>query len=545
MTVINADMMWSMVVETLPLTIFWKDRQSRYLGCNQRLAAAVGLERPADIVGMTDYDLFEPAMAEGFRADDADVMERGVPKLGIVELLSINNGPYFWLETHKMPLFDAENNVVGLLGFAHNLDARLEAYRAKNETKQALAASKQKSIFLANMSHEIRTPLNAIVGMASMFQIDNLNDEQKQQIQIIGDAGSSLMRVVDDILDLSKVEAGKIEINETPFDLDDLVSGAIAPFRKAAGDRGLKLTQTVQDAARGRFVGDVSRLRQILSNLVSNAIKFTQEGSVDIQVRTGEAQTNGQKQLVFAVTDTGKGLSQDAINRLFRPFSQADKTISQTHGGTGLGLAICKQYCQLMRGDIWVNSTLDKGSTFEFSVMVRTDAEPSRPPSSPANDTGRTALAELGLRVLVAEDNPVNRLVVSTMLKQLNASVAFAENGREALDTWQSCDIDVILMDVRMPVMNGLEATSKIRNIERENGLARTPILGFTADVLHDHVRAYKDHGVDGVLGKPTTLDALVASLAELVLGQKAENGAPQNGAPHKGVPHKGISGAP
>jgi CheY-like chemotaxis protein len=358
------------------------------------------------------------------------------------------------------------------------------------------------------MSHEIRTPLNGILGMAQALQAERPTTKQATGLRVIRSCGETLLAIVDDVLDLAKVEAGRLTLERHLFDLEHVTRGAVATFGPLAAGKDVKFAFSIDQAARGTFVGDPVRLRQILYNLVANAVKFTERGAVGVSVGYAAGC------VTLEVADSGVGIPREALERIFEKFVQADASRTRSAGGAGLGLAICRQLAELMGGSIRVNSEPGRGSIFSVSLpMARTDEAGPPPATAPvasdvAADVGaRQAMAPL--RILAAEDNDVNRLVLATLLSQAGLSLTIVKNGLEAVKAWRSADWDVILMDVQMPVMDGVEATREIRAAELAEGRPRTPILAVTANAMPDQCAEYAAAGMDQVVTKPIDIGRL------------------------------------
>ncbi|HVI33540.1 ATP-binding protein [Phenylobacterium sp.] len=384
----------------------------------------------------------------------------------------------------------------------------LRQARARAEAGElaAEAANAAKSTFLATMSHEIRTPLNGVLGMAQAMSADRLTAIQRERLSVIQQSGEALLAILNDVLDLSKIEAGKLELETIEFDLGEVVRGAHSAFTALANKKGLSFAVDI-DAARGRYLGDPTRLRQILYNLISNALKFTEHGEVRVTAeRRGDL-------LEVAVADTGVGISKEGLARLFDKFDQLDSSTTRKFGGTGLGLAICHELAHLMGGEMAVESELGKGSRFILRVPLervgeaRTATEYAPPPPNQ-----RAALA---LRVLAAEDNTVNQLVLKTLLHQLGVEPVVVESGQAALAAWEGAHWDVILMDIQMPDMDGVTATARIREREKATGRARTPIVALTANAMSHQVEQYLAAGMDGHVAKPIEAMALFQALVD------------------------------
>jgi signal transduction histidine kinase/AmiR/NasT family two-component response regulator len=381
----------------------------------------------------------------------------------------------------------------------------------------AAAANQAKSAFLATMSHEIRTPLNGVLGMAQAMAAGGLPDAQRERLEVIQQSGQALLAILNDVLDISKIEAGKLELEDCVFDLCELAAGPRAVFSALAESRGLGFSLVVAREAEGGYRGDPTRVRQILYNLLSNAVKFTTKGEVRAEI---QALDGG---LRLRVSDTGVGIEPEALARLFHKFEQADASTTRRFGGTGLGLAICRELAQMMGGQIRAESELGKGSAFIVDLPLPRAEAPAAAaqPAAPAEpvETGR-------LRVLAAEDNQVNQLVLKTLLAQVGVEPTVVSNGRLALDAWRTGAWDVILMDIQMPEMDGLAATAAIRAEEQAAGRPRTPIVALTADALAHQTSTYRDRGMDGWVAKPIEAARLFEALnAALGAAEEASAG--------------------
>lgn len=395
-------------------------------------------------------------------------------------------------------------SVCVLLLFAASLSTRSFAVRAFRAERRANAA---KSSALATISHEIRTPLNGVLGMAQAMAADDLSETQRARLETISESGDTLLIILNDVLDFSKIEAGKLELEEVDFELSSLRSAVHAAFEAVAAAKGLKFTFVIEEQARGSYRGDCIRLRQVLNNLVSNALKFTEQGEVCVRIRR-ENET-----LEFVVADTGIGIPKDAVARLFNKFEQVDTSTTRRFGGTGLGLAICRELVSLMGGTIEVSSVEGEGSRFQVRLaLLRLGDE--QVPRAKAGDRRAPALdGAPRLRLLAAEDNSVNQLVLRTLLQQVGIDPVMVVDGAQALKYWCDQEWDVILMDVQMPVMDGLSATRAIRCAEAGTGRARTPIIALTANVMSHQITEYVAAGVDGHVAKPINVNELFTAI--------------------------------
>ena len=430
-----------------------------------------------------------------------------------------------------------EHDEFGRLTDSFNaLLADLESHdRALHETMDELveardaaeAANVLKSHFLANMSHEIRTPLNGVLAMAQIMAMGEMAPKQRERLGVIRQSGEALLTVLNDILDLSKIEAGRMELEDADFDTQELAQTLEAAHQPAAVAKGLSFSVDLTRAAAGARRGDPVRLQQILNNLLANAVKFTHAGEVRVLI-DGEGQ-DGEAGLKISITDTGIGVPSDKLPLLFQKFSQVDSSTTRQFGGTGLGLAICRELAQLMGGNVWAESILGVGSTFFVSVPMRRVQANGRTAAN-APGPAHPAHADVSsLRILAAEDNATNQLVLKTVISTFGLEVDIVPDGQKAIEAWAKGGYDLILMDIQMPVMDGITATREIRAVEARTGQRRTPIIALSANAMVHQVKEYLNAGMDMHVAKPIQLAKLHSALERVLM--EAEAQAPDGSA--------------
>jgi PAS domain S-box-containing protein len=527
------------VVENVPLMIFLKEAaELRFVIFNRAGEELLGYDRTA-LLGKNNLDLFPPEQAAHFMAKDREVLDGEAGILDIPEepIQTAKKGERL-LHTRKVCILGADGTTKYLLGISEDITERKKAEeelvetnrqletttaRANSMAAEAEMANAAKSEFLANMSHEIRTPMNGIIGMTGLLLDTELNDEQLRYAEIVRDSGESLLCLINDILDFSKIEAKKLDLETLDFDLSSLLDDFAAAMAVRAGDKGIELICSVDLQVPVMLRGDPGRLRQILTNLVGNAIKFTDAGEVTVRVSTVEENENDIL-LRFSVRDTGIGIPEDKIRLLFAKFSQVDTSTTRQYGGSGLGLVISKQLAELMGGEVGVSSEEGKGSEFWFTVRLGRQAEGTQAESlmadEPLADTRRAVRETLNLfagcraRILLAEDNIVNQKVALAILKKLGLSFAEAvADGAEAIKALELIPYDLVLMDVQMPKMDGLEATRRIRDPESRVKSHTVPIIAMTANAMKGDREQCLKAGMNDYISKPVSPQALAEAL--------------------------------
>jgi PAS domain S-box-containing protein len=484
------------LVDSLPDYIYVKDPKGRYLLVNETLSRLLGLSSPADAIGKTFAELHPGPLGDAVMADDRKVFETGEAVIAKEELLGNS-----WLLTTKVPIRDEAGRIIALVGLRRDI-AELRKAREAIE-----ANNRAKSEFLANMSHEIRTPLNGVIGMTGLLLDTRLSSEQREYAETVRKSGEALLTVINDILDFSKIEAGKLQIENLPFDLRLVIEEVNEMLCTKAEERGLDLVLEYAPEVSRHFIGDAGRIRQVLTNLLGNALKFTENGNV-ITTVVCERQDAGRALMRVWVRDTGVGIPESKLGALFEKFSQADASTTRRYGGTGLGLAICKQLVTLMGGDIGVESHIGEGSTFWFTLPLVLDAAPHALPVPEVDLTG--------LRVLIVDDNHVNRKVLHEQITSWGMRNGSYASGAEALEALRAAagrgdPYDFVLLDYQMPGMDGAELAVAIK---ADPALRSTALVMLTSVGHLSEVKVLEGTGIDACLTKPVRQSYLLNTLA-------------------------------
>ncbi|WP_096200833.1 CHASE domain-containing hybrid sensor histidine kinase/response regulator [Bacillus sp. FJAT-45350] len=519
----DKDNLLSNIIETIPHPVFVKDTDGRYTLVNQATSNLFNLTNE-QIIGKTVRDL--PTMRE--EASKIEEVERKVIESGEPEYVQVQpvpdalTGDLRWFYTVKLPLQTREG--LHLLGIGIDITERKWfEEELKSLRDKALVSSQAKSEFLAMMSHEIRTPMNAIIGMADLLIDTELSEEQRVFVNIFKKSGESLLRIINEVLDLSKVEAGHIMMEEEEFNLPSLLDEVVNIFSYQAQQKGLDLNLGGKEKIPVFVIGDRDRLRQIVSNLLGNAIKFTEEGEVSITVDASEIKESDKVSVRFIFKDTGIGIPKDKIDSIFERFTQVDNSSTRRFGGTGLGLTIVRSFIEKMEGSITVESELGKGSTFSFHIMLKNSdknnhhIDLSSKPLYKLNKMKKLGSDEAfnkeKIDVLLVEDSPDNQVLIKAYLKHSYIKVDLAENGLQAFELFTENKYDVVFMDMQMPVMDGYTATKKIREWEMENKVEPTPILALTAHALKGDELKSIQAGCNAHLTKPIKKKILLNEL--------------------------------
>ncbi len=530
-------LMLQRVIDLLPARVFWKDRNLEFLGCNVAFARAAGKADPTEVVGKDDFQLAWAEQAEAYRGDDRKVMESGIPKLDYEECQTTPTGEKIWVETSKVPLTDLAGNIVGVLGIYDDITERkqaqedLAAHRLRLEElvaertaqieaqrEQLERANRLKSEFLSTMSHELRTPLNSVLVLSRLLLSRGVGRDPSREMEYlraIERNGSKQLALINDVLNLSQIEAGGVELSRSGFRLRDAVEQAVSTVRPVVEEKGLSLKVVVRDDPVVR--SDAELLEGIVAELLDNAAKFTSAGEITVILSSTAEHAS------VTVADTGIGIARADLPHLFEKFWQGDSSDTRPYGGTGLGLAISQRRAALLEGTIEVVSELGRGSTFTLVLPLADPAERG-PRERPEEDAPADTAREDGDRfvpaevpasspppnVLVVEDSPDNMLCTVAVLEALGYSYATAENGKEALSAVRETPPSLVLMDIQLPVMGGLEATQRLKAAPDTRDI---PVIALTAKAMKGERESILAAGCDDYLSKPLELEEVSAAL--------------------------------
>jgi PAS domain S-box-containing protein len=508
------------LLDTCPDSIYFKDRESRFLRVSAALATRVG-ESASELIGKTDADLFSMPHALAALADERRIMETGEPVIAKLEHEVWRDGRETWASSTKLPMRNARGDIIGTLGVTRDItDLKVAERDLEIARDVAIESARFKATFLANMSHEIRTPLNAVVGMSGLLLDTSLTAEQRDFAETVRTSADCLLDIVNDILDFSKLEAGKVHTEAIDFDLARAIDDSADLLADRAQRKNLELVIDTDPAAPRLLVGDPGRFRQILVNLISNAVKFTEQGEVVISARV-VGETADAVTLRFSVRDTGIGIPAAVQPRLFNAFTQGDGSTTRRYGGTGLGLAICRQLVSLMGGTIELESTPGAGSTFSFTLPF---ARQTGAAETPQVDPETLA----GARVLIVDDNETNRLILHHQIIAWKMRNGSASSGPDALALLYRAASEgdpyrAVILDMQMPDMDGIAVA---RAIKADPRIAETRIVVLTSLAYHPDESIFRRIGIAGYLTKPVKQSRLLDCLAN-VLGTEARRPAP------------------
>jgi two-component system sensor histidine kinase/response regulator len=505
------------LTETLPDHIYAKDQNSRFVLANKSIARFMGVAHPEDLLGKSDFDFYPKETANGFFQDEQRVIRTGQPLVSQAEQIYDSDGTERWLLTTKVPIFGQDGVVLGIVGVGRDITAQKRAEREMERARRsAELANQAKSEFLANMSHEIRTPLNGVIGITELALGTSLTGEQREYLETVRTSADTLLYVINDILDFSKIEAGRVELEDVDFDLRDCVETSLKTLSVRAAEKNLELICDVAHTVPQLVRGDPGRLRQVLFNLVGNAIKFTQAGEVALRAELVE-DAGEMLRVQFEVADTGIGIAPEKIQAIFDPFTQADASTTRQYGGSGLGLTITARLVRMMGGDIWVESQPGQGSRFFFTLRLgKAAAQPSRvtaiiPPHVLQSN-----------RVLIVDDNETNRKILEETLARWGLRTTSVDGAQAALAALEASlqaasPYTLVLTDMHMPGMDGRMLVEKIRE-RRDLDSVRILMLSSGSNPLDpEQVQALR---VDACLFKPVRQVELQAALVASLSGQ-------------------------
>lgn len=495
------------IFNNVPFQMWLKDVDSKYIAVNQPFMDYFSITTEEEIIGKDAMDIWHNEVGQHFMDQDKLVMQQR--NISSVEELLDFKHKSVWFEIFRAPIVDQNGQILGTTGIARDITSRKKADKALQQAVEtAQAATEAKSKYLAIMSHEIRNPLNAVVGMVRMLYEAGIEGPNRKLVENIKTSSDHLLMIVNDILDFSKIEAGDMILEQANFSIQDVVKRVFNSHVYIARDKNLALNFSVDEQIDKTHIGDPLRLQQVLSNLLSNAIKFTPQGRIDIRCELlGSSLQNDR--LRFEVIDTGIGISAERQQAIFESFKQEDSTVSRTYGGSGLGLAISKQIVELMGGELKVESVKNKGSRFHFTISLPVAENNTTQSTVTEQNSGDISLA--GYSILLVEDNKLNQMLATTILEKWGARVAVAGNGQQALDLLAKDTFDIILMDIQMPVMDGMTASRMIREKLKIN----TPILALSANVIKGIVEKCRDAGMQGYISKPFDSDDLYQKIVQ------------------------------
>ena len=505
------------ILDNSPAAILVSDKDQKIVSWNTFAENLLGMSKK-ELSHLPASALYPPEEWQKIRSEN--IVLKG-SKQHMETKVKCKSGQVIDVDLSINVLRDDQNNFLGSIGIIQDITEQKKFRQMLLMAKLAAEeANSAKSLFLAKMSHEVRTPMNAVIGMLDMTLETKLNEEQRENLKVAKDAADNLLSLLNDILDLSKAEAGKITIEKVELNVQDMIKNVCRGLVVLADKKQIDLLWNINDEIPKYLIGDPVRLRQIIINLINNAIKFTHKGFVRVKVEL--VSLNEKRcELLFVVQDSGIGIPADKHESIFDLFSQADDHTTRKYGGTGLGLAICKKLVEMMDGRIWVESKPNDGSSFKFNILFQvassqplSGAPSENQPSIPGHSTG--AMGKAGLRILVAEDNHVNQKIILKMLEKKGWSATTAVNGKEALEHLNKQAYDLILMDDQMPEMTGIEATKLIRNEEKQTG-NHVIIVAMTANAMAGDREFYLKQGMDGYVSKPINRDQLYAELEKLI----------------------------
>jgi len=505
----------STLLKTIPAYVYFKDTNLNYIIVNESFVNLAGIPYEK-IIGKKAQDVlmgYEPMTYSGC---EADVIRNGETYYNIEEVLDVPSGKR-WVSSNIAPIRDAAGSIIGLIGISWDITERKDYEEELRLAKEmAEAGTLAKNEFIASVSHEFRTPMNGILGLAEILRNTGLTVEQSELLSGISTSAENLLVVLNDVLDFAAIEAGRMELEFHPFMLDRVLSDIEMMTRMKAGEKSLDFGIRIDPMVPIAITGDSKRLRQILLNLVSNALKFTEKGRIDI-IATVVTITPTNVVLKFEVADTGVGIPEQSLSSLFKVFSRVRQDQTKTVAGTGLGLSICKKLTDMLGGTIGVTSKPGEGSVFWFTLPFSL----SRPVNEKIREQAQVAIELFnGKSVLVAEDNVINQRIVVYQLKRMGFEIEMASNGLEAWNKYREREFDLIILDIQMPEMDGYDVAREIRNLEADTG-AHSLIIALTANAMKGDRERYLAAGMDGYISKPFTFETLFKTISQVWSGKR------------------------
>jgi PAS domain S-box-containing protein len=501
----------STLLQTIPTFIYFKDIRLSYILVNRAFEELVGLPS-SEIIGKKLHDIFPGYNSESYTTHELEVLKTGVAVYDIEETFT-KNGNQYWEKTNIAPIRNSENTIIGLIGISWDItDWKLHEVELTKAKELAEAGTQAKNEFIASVSHELRTPMNGILGLSEILKNTTLSTQQFDLLKGITTSAENLLILLNDVLDFSAIEAGKMEVDVKPFNLQKVLDDISLITKLKANEKSLDFQVETEPDLPVHLYGDAQRLRQIILNLTNNAVKFTEKGKISLSVKVEESA--GKTALLrFDVADTGMGIPKSAIGSLFQVFSRVKSEKSTLIAGTGLGLSICKKLTDLMGGRIGVKSTIGKGSLFYFILPFLINEDVDLAEKTIPNVTD---LSFHKKKVLVAEDNLINQRIIEFQLKKMGLEVDLVTNGQEAIGSYCKKEYDLIILDIQMPVMDGYQAAQKIRELEKSSAL-HTPIIALTANAMKGDRELYLSAGMDDYISKPFTFEVLSQTIEQVI----------------------------
>jgi PAS domain S-box-containing protein len=505
----------STLLTTIPAYVYFKDTGLRYMMVNRAFAELAGVQAE-QIQGKQVQDLFPGYSNQEYLAREMHVIETGIAQYDIEECLDLRDGTK-WINSNIAPIRNPENQIIGIIGISLDItDRKQQEAELRTAKELAEAGTIAKNEFIASISHEFRTPMNGILGLSEMLRGTLLSDKQQELLRGITTSAENLLVLLNDVLDFSAIEAGKMDVDLRSFELKQILGEIQQMMVLRSREKSLRFRIRIDDAIPSVLIGDPRRLRQVMLNLTSNAVKFTEKGSVEVHVFPF-GQTDTHLRLRFEVTDTGIGIQSEEIPSLFQVFSRIKKDQPVAVPGTGLGLSICKKLILLMKGEIGVESKPGKGSTFWFTIpFALTEPEPD----NPAREILPFPDVPPGMPVLVAEDNAINQKIVTFQLQKMGFKVDVASNGVEAMELFTKKTYRLLILDIQMPLMDGFQVAEQVREIDQETK-RHTAIIALTANAMKGDRERYLAAGMDGYVSKPFTHEVLRNAISSVL--QKAK----------------------